>query len=122
MKQFKFALILAILAGALGSTAVGQANTPPSLDHAIPDQTNTYGDVFGYTFPANTFSDPDIDQTLNYTATNLPSGITFDGSTHTFSGTNISAGLYDVTVTATDDGSPPLATNAIFTFVVAKAV
>jgi uncharacterized repeat protein (TIGR03803 family) len=97
-------------------------NQPPVVANPIPDQTNTYGNAFNYTFPANTFSDPDFGQTLAYNASNLPPGIIFDGSSRTFSGTNTDVGSYDVTVTATDDGSPPLSANDVFNVTVGKAV
>jgi uncharacterized repeat protein (TIGR03803 family) len=91
-------------------------NHPPVLVQAIPNQTNLYGAGFSYTLPTNTFSDPDLGQTLSYTVSNLPPRITFNGSSRTFQGTNISAGIYAVTVTATDNGIPPLSTNFTFTF------
>ena len=97
-------------------------NQSPVVANPIPDQTNTYGNAFNYTFPANTFSDPDFGQTLAYTASNLPPGIIFDGSSRTFSGTNTDVGSYDVTVTATDDGLPPLSANDVFNITVGKAV
>jgi uncharacterized repeat protein (TIGR03803 family) len=97
------------------------ANSAPIVLNPIPDQTNTYGAVFSYTFPTNTFGDSDPGQTLTYTASNLPPGITFIGLARTFSGTNTEVGTYPVTVTATDNGSPPLSTNTTFQFAVGKA-
>jgi uncharacterized repeat protein (TIGR03803 family) len=96
-------------------------NSSPSVANNIPDQSNTYGVAFNYTFPANTFTDPDAGQSLTYAAFNLPPGILFNGPTKTFSGTNTSAGNYSVSVTATDNGTPPLSTNTAFTFAVNKA-
>ena len=54
-------------------------------------------------------------------AGNLPPGIAFDGPTRTFSGSPTNTGPYSVTVTATDNGTPPLNTNDTFNIVVAKA-
>ena len=86
------------------------ANNAPTISNAIPDQTATTGAAFNYTFPANTFSDADNDN-LTYTATKsdgnaLPSWLTFNANTRTFSGTPQSAnvGTFSVKVTA-DDGN-----------------
>src|SRR5205823_4732347 len=63
---------------------------------------------------ANTFIDPDVGQTLTYTARNLPLGITFDGPSHTFVGTAPSQGTYTMTIIATDNGAPPLSASCTF--------
>ena len=91
-------------------------NNAPVLVQAIPDQTNAYGAEVNYTFSTNTFSDPDLGQTLSYTTSILPPGITFDGPNRTFQGTNIIYNNYTVTVTATDNGQPPMSANCNFTF------
>ena len=84
-------------------------NAAPTVANAIPDQTATPGTPFGYTFPANTFSDPDSGDTLSYTATKgdgsmLPNWLEFDADTRTFSGTPgaTDVGTVTVRVTATD--------------------
>jgi uncharacterized repeat protein (TIGR03803 family) len=97
-------------------------NQPPVVANPIPDQNGTYGSAFNFTFAADSFSDPDAGQVLSYTADGLPPGITFDGSTRAFSGTPTNAGLYIVTITATDNGLPSLNTNDVFNIVVAKAL
>ena len=81
-----------------------RGNRPPN---EIPDQTVPVG-LFSYTFPANTFTDADVD-TLVYTATladgsALPSWLTFDAATRTFSGTPkfSDTGTVSVKVTASD--------------------
>ena len=96
-------------------------NQLPIVANLIPDQSGNYGSVFNLTFPADIFNDPDVGQTLTYTVSNLPPGITFDGPTRVFSGTNTTVGVYAVTVTATDNGTPNLSTNTTFQFVVNKA-
>ncbi len=68
---------------------IPRANTAPTVANPIPDQS-VVGATLSYTFPANTFSD-EQDSTLTYTAskaddTALPSWLTFDASTRTFSG------------------------------------
>ena len=91
-----------------GSGRTNAANTAPTVANAIPDQTATAGSLFTYTFPANTFSDPDGDA-LTYAAdrpdnTNLPAWITFTAATRTFTGTPLArhVGLITARVTASD--------------------
>lgn len=74
-------------------------NDAPVVDNPIPNQTaaNT---SFTYTFPSDTFRDDDVGQTLSYSATGLPNGVTFDANTRTFSGTPATGS--DITVTASD--------------------
>ena len=83
-------------------------DTDPTVANLIPDQTATAGTAFDYTFPDTTFTDADGD-TLGYTATQaddtaLPSWLTFDGASRTFSGTpaTTDVGTVSVKVTATD--------------------
>jgi predicted alpha/beta superfamily hydrolase/GH25 family lysozyme M1 (1,4-beta-N-acetylmuramidase) len=105
-------LLLGVTGGASSSTA--SLNHPPVLVNPIPNLTNIYGTPLVYTFPANPFSDPDAGQTLTYAASNVPPGITFDGPSGTFSGTALVLGTYNVTVTATDNGEPPLSATCTF--------
>ncbi|WP_460501618.1 putative Ig domain-containing protein, partial [Dyella jejuensis] len=92
-----------------GSAAAPIAATPiplttgvPSLTAALSNQTVQPGSAVNYTIPAGTFSDP-LGMGLTYTVTGLPSGVSFNASTQTFSGAPPrSAGNYSVTVTATD--------------------
>ena len=86
----------------------GTANNAPTVANSIPNQTATAGTAFDYTFPTNTFSDADNDD-LTYTATKsdgtaLPTWLSFDANTRTFSGTPQSAdvGTLSVKVTADD--------------------
>jgi uncharacterized repeat protein (TIGR03803 family) len=96
-------------------------NLPPILANAIPAQTNTYGSGLSYTLPAETFTEPNAGQMLSYGASGLPPGVLFDGATRSFDGTPTSTGTYTVTLTATDDGAPPLSTIDVFDLVVARA-
>ena len=95
-------------------------NSPPVVAAPISDQTNIYGGALTFTFATNTFADADIGQTLAYTSSNLPPGISFDGPTRTFTGVCSNAGTYLVTVNATDNGSPALSTNNTFNIVVGQ--
>ncbi|MDE0471585.1 MAG: putative Ig domain-containing protein [Ekhidna sp.] len=90
------------------ATPQGTLNASPTVRIMIPDQTAMVGIAFSYTFPAGTFSDADGDA-LTYTATQgdnspLPTWLTFNAGTRTFSGTPqaTDAGTLTVKVTATD--------------------
>src|SRR6185503_2840684 len=97
--------------GASTSTVDFVVNHAPVVAQAIPNQSGTYGTAFTFTFDAGTFTDED-GQTLAYSATGLPPGITFDGPSRTFSGTPTLVGAYTVEVVANDQASPALtATN-----------
>ena len=93
----------------IGTLADVVANNAPTVENEIPDQTAAAGTPFTYTFPTNTFHDADGD-TLTYTAIQddsdriLPTWITFDASTQTFSGTPAVADIKSlfIKVTATD--------------------
>ena len=85
---------------------VASVNDAPTLQQKIANQTATEGQPFSFTIPPNTFNDVDGDN-LTYTlaiATVLPSGITFDAATGTFSGTpsDTASGTYNLTVIASD--------------------
>lgn len=87
------------------------ANDAPVLAAQTANQAANTGALFTLTLPANTFTDIDTGDMLTYTATAangspLPSWLTFNGSTRTFSGTPASAniGTLGVRVTATDAG------------------
>ena len=80
---------------------------PPEIVHPIANQTALEGKSFSYSVPANTFVDPN-EQHLTYTASGpngapLPSWLSFNASTTTFSGTApYGRQPYSVTITATD--------------------
>ena len=97
---------------------VGSVNAAPTVANAISAQTWPYGLVYLYTFPTNTFSDSDSGQSLSYTATGLPPGISFNGGSRTFNGTATACGAYTVSVVATDNGSPSLSATNTFTFTI----
>ena len=96
--------------GGLQITVVtAPTNTAPTVANTIPNQTATVGTALSYAFPTNTFADTDTGDTLTYTAMKsddsaLPSWLTFDAATRTFSGTPTAAdvGTVSVKVTASD--------------------
>ena len=116
---------------------VTAVNDAPTVATAIPDQPATAGTAFSYAFPANTFSDADIGDTLTYAATKadgatLPAWLSFAAGTRTFSGTPQAADVgtvavkvtasdgnggsvsdtFDITVSAAGDTTPPTLTSA----------
>jgi len=86
------------------------SNHAPVVTNPIPAQTATYGNAFTFVVPANTFTDPDPGQTLTYSASGLPAWLSFDPGTQAFSGTPPDLETNTITLTATDDGTPPLST------------
>ena len=89
---------------------VVNVNDVPTLDTAITNQTATEDEAFNFTFSEDTFNDVDARDSLIYSATladgsELPSWLTFDSETRTFSGTpvNEDVGTLNVLVTATDN-------------------
>ncbi|GFE67498.1 putative Ig domain-containing protein [Chroococcus sp. FPU101] len=85
-------------------------NDAPVVSNAIADKNTAVGQNFNFTFANNTFTDEDLGDSLTYTATlengsPLPSWLSFNATTRTFSGnpTNADAGTFNVYVTATDE-------------------
>ncbi|MDZ8095390.1 MAG: putative Ig domain-containing protein, partial [Nostoc sp. DedQUE05] len=88
---------------------VNNVNDAPEVFQAIAPQQATEDTVFTFIIPDNTFIDVDAGDTLTYTATlengdSLPSWLTFNAATKTFSGTplNANVGSLNIKVTATD--------------------
>ena len=61
-----------------------QPNDAPVVEAGIGDRNTTVNANFTYTFPANAFSDPDPNDTLDYSVTSKPAWLTFTGSARTF--------------------------------------
>ena len=88
---------------------VENVNDVPTLESAIANQTATEDAAFTFTIPQNTFNDIDAADELTYSVTledgsELPSWLTFDASTRSFSGTssNSNVGTVNIKVIATD--------------------
>ena len=83
---------------------IENVNDAPFVVGSLTNQALTDADSLSYQFPSDTFSDEDLihGDVLTYSASGLPSGITLDSNSRTFSGTPV-AGSYNVTVTATDN-------------------
>ena len=87
-----------------------ESNQAPQLSVAIPDQAATAGGAFSYTVDSDTFIDPDVGDILTYSVTladdsALPSWLSFDAVTRTFSGTPDTSGVFSVSVIAKDSGN-----------------
>ncbi|MBB3543455.1 hypothetical protein FHT97_004207 [Rhizobium sp. BK399] len=83
------------------------ADDAPVLAAQTATQNATAGTAFSFALPAGTFTDVDSGDTLTYTATSdngsaLPTWLSFNASTQTFSGTPTTAGTSGIKVTATD--------------------
>lgn len=82
-------------------------NFIPYRKYTIPNQTDTVGKLFNFTLPDSIFVDDDGNNTLTYSATlvsgaALPSWLSFNPVTRTFSGTPASIELLSLKVIATD--------------------
>ncbi|MBP7142738.1 MAG: hypothetical protein KBA71_12580 [Opitutaceae bacterium] len=106
--------------GAGPSVAVA-ANQSPTLAQAISAKSVGYKTPFIYVVPAGMFVDPNPGQTLTYSASGMPDGITFNPATRMFGGT-AAIGTSVIVVTATDDGTPARSSSSSFTLSVIKAV
>ena len=91
----------------------------------IADRTVNSGSLFSYTVPANMFVDPDDGDTLTFSATQtsgspLPSWLSFDSVTRTFSGTPAAgdSGTFTLEVKATDQSGASATSNAFSVSVV----
>jgi VCBS repeat-containing protein len=106
---------------------INPVNDDPTVTKEIPDQTATENKGFSFTFAADTFSDIDVGDTLTYSATlengnPLPSWLSFNGNSRTFSGTPINSdrGILNVKVTASDSQSATA--SDIFVLTVSNAI
>ena len=91
------------------SVTVNNTTDAPVVSLPLADVSSSEDAAFSYTVPASTFTDADLGDTLSYSATladgaALPSWLSFDTATRTFSGTplNGDVGVIDVVITATD--------------------
>lgn len=101
------------LAGASAATAfdlsVLNVNDAPVVSAPIQDQSAKQGLAYEYTLPADTFTDPDVGDSLRYEVSldngdPLPTWLSFDATTRTFAGTpgGGDVGNFSVKVTASD--------------------
>jgi hypothetical protein len=88
---------------------VSNVNDRPTLANPLADQNAAENAAFSYRVPTGSFADVDVGDTLSYSArlssgANLPTWLSFDAASRTFSGTpgNAEVGNLNVRVTATD--------------------
>jgi len=91
---------------------VENTNDAPTVANIIEDQTATEDSEFSFTVPSETFLDVDASDSLTLSAiaedgSELPTWLSFDAETQTFSGTptNDDVGTLNIKVTATDTES-----------------
>ncbi|WP_229214013.1 putative Ig domain-containing protein, partial [Dyadobacter flavalbus] len=93
-------------------------NHPP-VASLVASQDAPVGTAFRFTLADTTFRDADQDVlTLSASLTDgsaLPSWLSFDAASRTFSGTPLSAAVYPVRLTATDGKSPAVSTEFTIT-------
>jgi VCBS repeat-containing protein len=106
------------------TVSIHGANDAPVLAAQTGSQNAIVGSAFSLVLPAGTFADVDTGDTLAYTATAasgspLPTWLTFNAATRTFSGTPAAAnvGTLSIKVSATDLGG--LAASETFNLTVA---
>ncbi len=121
-------LVVETLAFADGSTTSiaallgGSVNHAPTVATPFADQTVPEDASFSITIPANTFADQDAGDVLTLNAsladgTALPSWLSFDAATCTFSGApdDAQVGSLDLRVTAADTGNLSVSDDFILT-------
>ncbi len=88
-----------------------KVNHKPEVINALEDQEVRLGNRFDFQVPLLTFSDPDSNDVLTYSASledgsPLPEWLNFDGVTATFSGTpgSVDSGQLNIVITASDQG------------------
>ena len=101
-------------------------NQAPTVASPLADRAATQGVAFAFALPANSFADPDPDNVLILSAmladgSPLPSWLSFDAATRTFSGTGpaIGLGVNSIRVVASDAGG--LSTSDVFDLTVQPA-
>ena len=96
-------LLIVGTVNASAQVVVIQKNRAPVVNIAIPDQEAQSGLAYSFTFDAQTFTDADEGDELTYSATledgtELPSWLSFEADTRTFSGTPGDAHIGTVTI------------------------
>ena len=96
---------------------IANVNDAPTVASPIADQSATEDQPFSFQIPAGTFADVDAGDSLSYTTSTLPSWLSFDAATRTFSGTpaNADVGALTITVTAKDGSNATASDSFVLT-------
>lgn len=81
---------------------VNPVNDPPIVSKPIPKKTAINNTAFNFQLPEETFTDPDIGDSLTYSAT-TPSWLNFNSTTGIFSGTPTQTGIFPIEMQAKDN-------------------
>ena len=94
---------------ATATVTINGANDAPTVANSLADSSAVENSLFNFTFAANTFNDVDTGDSFTYSASladgnPLPSWLSFNANTRTFSGTPTATnvGTFSIKVTATD--------------------
>lgn len=90
-------------------------NNPPFVRQPIAPPAAIVGLPFRLVLPADAFADPDPDQYLTLTVSDLPPWLSFHPANQTLSGIPDRTDPISVTVTATDNGRPPMRVSTVLT-------
>ncbi|UBF25627.1 tandem-95 repeat protein [Kovacikia minuta CCNUW1] len=106
------------------NTSVTSVNDAPTVTGTLAGQKVLQDFPFSFTVPANTFSDADLGDTLTYSATLsngnfLPSWLTFNPTTRTFSGTPAAGDLGNLALQVIATDSTGASTSTPFALAVA---
>jgi cold shock CspA family protein len=97
---------------------ITEVNRAPVFDQDLLDRSDAEGTPISLSAAA---TDPDLGNTLTYTATGLPAGLTIDPGSGLITGTLTftASGTYPITITVSDDGIPGLTDTDSFIWTVA---
>ena len=90
-------------------------NTPPRVVMGIPSQTATVGQPMSYVIPGGTFTDDETPNSLRLSASGVPAGLSFAGSTLSGTPSTTVGSPFSITITATDPGNLSASTVLVLT-------
>ncbi|MEN9360695.1 MAG: hypothetical protein RL095_2230, partial [Verrucomicrobiota bacterium] len=107
------------------SLNVANINDAPTLLNAIANQAVNEDSTFNFSIPDNTFNDVDLGESLTLSAklqsgNPLPSWLSFNAATKTFSGTPINADVGNLSIVVTAEDSQGASVTDTFTLSVAN--
>ncbi|MFM8878578.1 MAG: MBG domain-containing protein, partial [Verrucomicrobiota bacterium] len=96
------------------TVTVGDENEPLQTTGPLFTLTAVYRQEFQWALPSNAFTDPEPDQTIQWTLFGLPRGLSFDPQRRSIGGSPDQIGEYPLTLVARDSGNPPATNTARF--------